>query len=104
MSHPTGQDRCRIENPLNTGLSPPEIARQAEETLVPELKTVAKTIRDRMEGITSCRTFEHLCNACMEGFNNQIRRLIHQAYGFRDREHFRFKICQLPEINCEKAL
>lgn len=104
MSHPTGQDRCRIEYPLNTGLSPPAIARQAEETLVPELKTVAKTIRDRMEGITSCRAFEHIRYACMEGFNNQIRRLIHQAYGFRELENLKLKICQLPEINCEKAL
>ncbi len=29
----------------------------AEETLVSELKTMAKTIRDRLEGIVSCWTF-----------------------------------------------
>ena len=104
MSPPTEQDRCRIENLLNAGLSPPVIARQAEETLVPELKTAAKTIRDRMEGITSCRAFEHFCKACMEVFNNTIRWLIRQAYGFRDMEYLKLKIYQLPEINPEKAL
>ena len=40
----------------------------------------------------------------MEGFNNKVRWLIRQAYGFRDREYLKLKIYQLPEINCEKAL
>ena len=57
-----------------------------------------------MEGITSYWTFEHASNASTEGFNNKIRWLIHQAYGFRDLEYFKLKIYQLPEINCEKAL
>ncbi len=35
-----------------------------------------------------------------EGFNNKIRR----AYGFRDREYFKLKIHQLPEISCGKTL
>jgi len=43
-------------------------------------------------------------NASTEGFNNKIRWLIRQAYGFRDLEYFKLKIYQLPEINCEKAL
>ena len=43
-------------------------------------------------------------NASMEGFNNKIRWLIRQAYGFRDLEYFKLKIYQLPEINSEKAL
>ncbi len=38
----------------------------------------------------------------MEGFNNKIRWLIRQAYGFRDREYFKLKIYQLPEISCVK--
>ena len=78
--------------------------KEAEETLVPELKTMAKTIRDRMEGITSYWTFEHLSNASMEGFNNKIRWLNRMAYGFRDIEYLKLKIYQLPEINCEKSL
>ena len=76
----------------------------AEETLVPELKTMAKTIRERLGGIVSYWTFGHVSNAGMEGFNNKIRWLIRQAYGFRDREYLKLKIYQLPEINCEKAL
>ena len=76
----------------------------AEETLVPELKTMAKTIRDRLDGIVSYWTFGHVSNAGMEGFNNKIRWLIRQAYGFRDREYLKLKIYQLPEINCEKSL
>ena len=76
----------------------------AEETLVPELKTMAKTIRDRLDGIVSYWTFGHVSNASMEGFNNKIRWLIRQAYGFRDIEYFKLKIYLLPEINCEKAL
>ena len=78
--------------------------KEAEETLVPELKTMAKTIRDRIEGITSYWTFEHLSNASMEGFNNKIRWLNRMAYGFRDIEYLKLKIYQLPQINCEKAL
>ncbi len=39
-----------------------------------------------------------------EGFNNKIRWLIRQAYGFRDREYLKLKIYQLPEINQEKSL
>jgi len=30
--------------------------------------------------------------------------LIRQAYGFRDREYFKLKIFQLPEISCEKGI
>ena len=76
----------------------------AEETLVPELKTMAKTIRDRLDGIVSYWTFGHVSNASTEGFNNKIRWLIRQAYGFRDLEYFKLKIYQLPQINCEKTL
>ena len=76
----------------------------AEETEIPELKTMAKTIRDKLDGIVSYWTFRHISNAKMEGFNNKIRWLIRQAYGFRDREYFKLKIYQLPEISCERAI
>ena len=49
-------------------------------------------------------TDKAISNAKMEGFNNKIRRLTRQAYGFRDREYFKLKIYQLPEISCEKAI
>ena len=65
---------------------------------------MAKTIRDKLDGIVSYRTFRHISNAKMEGFNNKIRWLIRQTYGFRDREYFKLKIYQLPEISCERAI
>ena len=78
--------------------------RMAEETGISELKTMARTIRDKMDGIVSFWTFRHISNAKMEGFNNKIRWLIKQAYGFRDREYFKLKIFQLPEISSVKEI
>ena len=40
----------------------------------------------------------------MEGFNNKIRWLIKQAYGFRDRECFKLEIYQLPEFSSVKEV
>ena len=76
----------------------------AEETGIPELKTMARTIRDKLDGIVTYWTFRHISNAKMEGFNNKIRWLIKQAYGFRDREYFKLKIYQLPEISSSKEI
>ena len=76
----------------------------AEETGIPELKTMAKTIRDKLDGIVTFWTFRHISNAKMEGFNNKIRWLIKQSYGFRDREYFKLKIYQLPEISSSKEI
>ena len=76
----------------------------AEETQIPELRTMARTIREKLDGIVSFWTFRHISNASMEGFNNKIRWLIKQAYGFRDREFFKLKIYQLPEISSVKEL
>ena len=76
----------------------------ADKTEIPELKTMAKTIRSKMEGIVTYWTFKGISNASMEGFNNKVRWLIRQAYGFRDREYFKLKIFQLPEISRQKEL
>ena len=65
---------------------------------------MAKTLRDKIVGIISFWTFRHISNASMEGFNNKIRWLIKQAYGFRDSEYFKLKIYQLPEISSVKEL
>ena len=78
--------------------------RLAEETGIQELKTMARTIRDKLDGIVTYWTFRHISNAKMEGFNNKIRWLIKQAYGFRDREYFKLKIYQLPEISSSKEI
>ena len=76
----------------------------AEQSGVPELKQMASTLRDKLDGIVTFWTFHHLTNASLEGFNNKIRWLIPQAYGFRDTEYFKLKIFQLPEISCVKEL
>ena len=52
---------------------------------------MAKTIRDRLDGIVSYGTFGHVSNASMERLNNRIRWLIRHAYGFRDREYLKLK-------------
>lgn len=76
----------------------------AEETNIPELKNMARTIRNKLDGFVSFRTFRHIYNAKMEEFNNKIRWLIKQAYGFKDREYFKLKIYQLPKISSIKEL
>ena len=40
----------------------------------------------------------------MAEFNNRIRWLIKQAYGFRDREYFKLKIFQFPEISSVREI
>ena len=55
------------------------------------MKTMAKTVRDKLEGITSYWTFEHLSNASMEGFNNKIRLLNRMAHAFHGRDHIEEK-------------
>ena len=76
----------------------------ADKTEIPELKTMAKTIRNKIDGIVTYWTFSGISNASMEGFNNKIRWLIRQVYGFRDREYFKLKIFQLPEISSVKEI
>ena len=93
-----------VQNAYQANIALHRWCKLAEETLVPELKTMAKTNRDRMDGIVSYWTFGHASNASTEGFNNKIRWLNRMAYGFRDIEYLKLKIYQLPQINCEKAL
>ncbi len=96
---------CRVaQNAYQANLAFHRWCKLVEETLVPELKTMAKTIRDRLDGIVSYWTFGHVSNARTEGFNNKIRWLTRQVYGFRDIEYLKLKIYQLPQINCEKSL
>ena len=43
-------------------------------------------------------------NLLGEGFNNKIRWLIRQAYGYRDYEYFRLKVFDLPNIKNKNEL
>ena len=60
------------------------------------LKTMAKTITSRIDGIVAFWDNDRLTSAGMEGFNNKIRWLIKQAYGYHDEEYFHLKIHDLP--------
>jgi transposase len=73
----------------------------AIETGIKELKTMAKTIRNHLEGILA-HWYLNISNASMEGFNNKIRWLVRQAYGYHDREYFRLKIFDLPKLKTVK--
>ncbi len=75
----------------------------AVETGIKELKTMAKTIRQRFDGIIA---FWHtgFTSASMEGFNNKIGWLQRQAYGYSDLEYFKLKIYDLPKLKTIKDL
>lgn len=77
------------------------IARQTE---IRELEQMANTIEKHLKGITAFWRADKQSNSAMEGFNNKIRWLIRQAYGFRDQEYFRLKIFDLPNIKTVKQL
>lgn len=76
----------------------------ARRTEIKELEDMAKTIEKHLTGITAYWKTDGLSNASMEGFNNKIRWLIRQAYGFHDKEYFTLKIYNLPNIKLEPKL
>jgi len=76
----------------------------AKETGISCLKTMAKTITNHLDGILAYWTEAKLTSAGMEGFNNKVRWLIRQAYGYHDNEYFRLKIFDLPELKIGKEL
>ena len=76
----------------------------ARATDVPELVSMAGTVERRLDGIPGYWKYGRASNAKTEGFNNKIRWLIRQAYGFRDRECFKLKIYALPDTETTKSL
>jgi transposase len=76
----------------------------AETTGSRELIAMAKTIREKLKGIITYWTFDRLSNESTEGFNNKIRWLMRQAYGFRDYFYLKLKIFQLPSLRTQKEL
>ena len=76
----------------------------ADESGIHCLKTMAKTIRRHMNGILAYWGERQLTSAGMEGFNNKVRWLIRQAYGYRDDEYFKLKIFDLPDVRISKDL
>lgn len=76
----------------------------ARATEVPELMSMADTVERHLDGILGYWKHGRASNAKTEGFNNKIRWLIRQAYGFRDREYFKLKIYALPDTETTKSL
>ena len=75
----------------------------AIETGIPEMKTMANTLTSHLDGIVAYWN-EGITSAAMEGFNNKIRWLIRQAYGYHDQEYFKLKIFDLPKLRIVKQL
>lgn len=73
----------------------------AEETAIRELKTMAKTILSKLNGIAAFFS-TGFTSSSMEGFNNKIGWLQRQAYGYRDLEFLKLKIHDLPDIKIQK--
>ena len=77
---------------------------EANKSGIKEMKTMANTIQTHIEGILAFWTTDAITSAAVEGFNNKIRWLIKQAYGYRDQDYLRLKIFDLPNIKTTKDL
>lgn len=75
--------------------------KMAVETGISYLMTMAKTITQNIKGILAYWN-TRISNAHMEGFNNKIRWLNKQAYGYRDLEFLKLKIFDLPKAKVIK--
>lgn len=76
----------------------------ARKTEVKELCDMALCVENHINGILAYWSYNGLSNASMEGFNNKIRWLIRQAYGYHDEEYFHLKIFDLPKIDIKLKL
>lgn len=75
----------------------------ADQSGLAPLKTMAKTIRNHRKGVLAYWK-TGVTSAKVEGFNNKIRWLNKQAYGYRDEEYFELKVFDLPQIDLTKKL
>ena len=78
--------------------------KSAKESGITCLNTMANTLTRHFDGVLGYWKFNRLTNAGMEGFNNKVRWLISQAFGFRDQEYFRLKIFDLPTCTTVKKI
>lgn len=71
---------------------------KARASDVRHLETMANTMEKNLEGVLGFWKFPGATNAKTEGFNNKIRWLVKQAYGYRDWHYFRLKVFDLPNL------
>lgn len=76
---------------------------KARASKVREMVSMAETVATHLEGILGYWKFRKASNAATEGFNNKIRWLIKQAYGYRDYRYFRLKVFDLPNLKTTKS-
>ena len=72
--------------------------KEAKASDVAELEAMAKMVENHLEGVLGFWRYKGASNAKTEGFNNKIRWLIKQAYGYRDYKYLRLKILDLPDL------
>jgi len=75
----------------------------ARQSGIQQLDAMANTIKNHWEGVLAYWRLG-ITSAKVEGFNNKIRWLIKQAYGYRDKAYFKLKIFDLPSTSIEKSL
>jgi transposase len=95
---------CMAKNDFQAEAAFKNWCSMARETGTDELVSMADTVEKHMKGITAFWRTGGLSNASMEGFNNKIRWLMRQAYGYRDDEYFHLKIFDLPQLENEARL
>lgn len=76
----------------------------ADESGIACLKTMAQTIRKRIQGLLAYWNHGCLTSASQEGFNNKIGWLTRQAYGYRDERYLHLKIYDLPNLSTRRNL
>lgn len=91
-------------NELEAGRELQQWCSIAQHSNIREMISVAKMVQNHFHGILAYWRHNKASNASHEGFNNKIRWLIRQAYGFRDYEYFRLKIFHLPKTDIRKRL
>jgi transposase len=77
-----------------------EWIRDAEWSRIPEMESFATTLRTHWFEILNYHTCP-ITTGPLEGFNNKIKTLKRQAYGFRDLEYFKLKILALHQARYE---
>ena len=76
---------------------------EAKASEVTEMRSMAAMIENHLDGILGFWRYPGANNAKTEGFNNKIRWLIKQAYGYRDYKYFRLKILDLPNLKSDNT-
>ena len=70
--------------------------RQAEQSKIPQLMTMAVTMKAYKRGILAWYDC-HLSNGKVEGINNKIKVMKRNAYGFRDDRYFTLRLYALHD-------